>query len=319
VVSCACGITMAVGAVVIEYLLRASPAKEIAGGAVGALLGLAAGLPVALILQGWTAAPGFFPVLAAVIPAYLGMSIGASVGGRLLLPTPIEPARSRSALLRILDTSVIIDGRIADVADTGFLEGTLVIPRFVLAELQQVADSQDSLKRARGRRGLDVLQRIQTAGRMPVEILDDDFAGIREVDRKLVEMAKARRATLVTNDFNLNKVATLESVAVLNVNELANALRPVVLPGENMRVLVTKEGKEHGQGIAYLDDGTMVVVDNGRRAISKTVEVTVTSVLQTTAGKMIFARFEDRPQTQWQGAGVTSPAAATTAARIGAS
>jgi uncharacterized protein YacL len=275
---------------------------------------------MALILQGWTTAAGFFPVLAALLPTYLGLSIGASVAGRLRFSGPVEPtARSRTGLMRILDTSVIIDGRIADVAETGFLEGTLVIPRFVLAELQQVADSQDPLKRARGRRGLDILQRIQTARRLPVEILDDDFPGVREVDRKLIEMAKARQATLVTNDFNLNKVATLESVPVLNVNELANALRPVVLPGENMRVLVTKEGKEHGQGIAYLDDGTMVVVDNGRRAISKTVDVTVTSVLQTTAGKMIFARFDDRPQNQWQSAGATTAATATTAARIGAS
>jgi uncharacterized protein YacL len=275
---------------------------------------------MALILQGWTTAPGFFPVLAALLPVYLGVSLGSSVAARLRLSVPAETAaRPRTELMRILDTSVIIDGRIADVAETRFLEGTLVIPRFVLAELQQVADSQDPLKRARGRRGLDILQRIQTAGRMPVEILDDEFAGIREVDRKLVEMAKARQATLVTNDFNLNKVATLESVPVLNVNELANALRPVVLPGENMRVLVTKEGKEHGQGIAYLDDGTMVVVDNGRRAISKTVDVTVTSVLQTTAGKMIFARFEDRPQNHWPSASVASPTTATTAARMGAS
>ena len=199
-----------------------------------------------------------------------------------------------SAKPRILDTSVIIDGRIAEIAATGFVEGALLIPRFVLAELQQVADSSDSLKRARGRRGLDVLQRIQNERHMPVEIIDDDFAGSREVDRKLIEVAKARGAALVTNDFNLNKVASLEGVAVLNINALAGALRPVALPGEAMRVLVAKEGKEHAQGVAYLDDGTMVVVENGRRAISKTVDVTVTSVLQTTAGKMIFARLDDK-------------------------
>jgi uncharacterized protein YacL len=199
-----------------------------------------------------------------------------------------------SAKPRILDTSVIIDGRIAEIAATGFVEGTLLIPRFVLAELQHVADSSDGLKRARGRRGLDVLQRIQSERHMPVEIIDDDFSGSREVDRKLIEVAKARGAALVTNDFNLNKVASLEGVTVLNINALAGALRPVALPGETMRVLVAKEGKEHAQGVAYLDDGTMVVVENGRRAISKTIDVTVTSVLQTTAGKMIFARLEDK-------------------------
>jgi uncharacterized protein YacL len=204
-----------------------------------------------------------------------------------------EPLRT-SAKHRILDTSVIIDGRIAEIAATGFVEGTLLIPRFVLAELQQVADSSDGLKRARGRRGLDVLQRIQSERHMPVEIIDDDFSASREVDRKLIEVAKSRGAALVTNDFNLNKVASLEGVTVLNINALAGALRPVALPGEAMRVLVAKEGKEHAQGVAYLDDGTMVVVENGRRAISKTVDVTVTSVLQTTAGKMIFARLDDK-------------------------
>jgi uncharacterized protein YacL len=215
--------------------------------------------------------------------------------GSTFLARVTESAKS-ATMLRILDTSVIIDGRIAEIAATGFMEGTLLIPRFVLAELQQVADSSDGLKRARGRRGLDVLQRIQNEQHMPVQIVDDDFRGIHEVDRKLIEMAKARQASLVTNDFNLNKVASLEGVTVLNINALAGALRPVALPGEMMRVLVAKEGKEHGQGVAYLDDGTMVVVENGRRAISKTVDVTVTSVLQTTAGKMIFARFDDRAQ-----------------------
>jgi uncharacterized protein YacL len=300
---------IAVGEILLEATLRRVPAREITGAAFGALIGLATGLPLALMVDR-AAGSGFLPILAFLVPLYIGLSVGAATADGLRPATaPGEAPRTGKPNLRILDTSVIIDGRIADVVDTGFLEGTLVIPRFVLGELQQVADSQDPLKRARGRRGLDILQRIQTAHRLPVEILNDDFGGVREVDRKLIEMAKARQATLVTNDFNLNKVASLEGVAVLNVNELANALRPVVLPGEAMRVLITKEGKEQGQGIAYLDDGTMVVVDNGRRMISRTVEVTVTSVLQTTAGKMIFARFDDKPQAVWERQG-EAPAAA---------
>jgi uncharacterized protein YacL len=196
--------------------------------------------------------------------------------------------------LNILDTSVIIDGRIADIAETGFIQGGLAIPQFVLRELQMVADSADSLKRNRGRRGLDVLQRLQKMPQVAVEILDEDFPHVREVDMKLVELGKLYGSKVVTNDFNLNKVAQLHGVTVLNINELANALRPVVLPGEIMRVFILKEGKEYNQGVAYLDDGTMVVVDNARRLISKTIDISVTSVLQTTAGKMIFGRFDDR-------------------------
>jgi uncharacterized protein YacL len=195
---------------------------------------------------------------------------------------------------KILDTSVIIDGRIADVAETGFLDGVLVIPQFVLRELQMVADSADSMKRNRGRRGLDILQRIQKIPDLHVEILEEDFPNVREVDMKLIELAKLYDCKIVTNDFNLNKVAQLHGVEVLNINELANALKPVVLPGETMRVFILKEGKEYNQGVAYLDDGTMVVVDNARRMISKTIDITVTSVLQTTAGKMIFGRFDEK-------------------------
>jgi uncharacterized protein YacL len=196
--------------------------------------------------------------------------------------------------VNILDTSVIIDGRIADIAETGFLDGTLAIPQFVLRELQLVADSADSLKRNRGRRGLDVLQRLQKMPQLKVQILDQDFPHVRDVDMKLVELAKSFGCKVVTNDFNLNKVAQVHGVEVLNINELANALKPVVLPGEIMRVFVLKEGKEYNQGVAYLDDGTMVVVDNARRMISKTIDIAVTSVLQTTAGKMIFGRFDER-------------------------
>ena len=201
---------------------------------------------------------------------------------------PIKPT------FHILDTSVIIDGRIADIAETGFIDGGLAIPQFVLRELQLVADSADSLKRNRGRRGLDVLQRIQKMPQISVQILEEDFPHIREVDMKLVELGKLYKCKVVTNDFNLNKVAQLHGVTVLNINELANALKPIVLPGEIMRVFVLKEGKEYNQGVAYLDDGTMVVVDNARRLISKTIDISVTSVLQTTAGKMIFGRFDER-------------------------
>jgi uncharacterized protein YacL len=194
---------------------------------------------------------------------------------------------------KILDTSVIIDGRIADLCDTGFMDGTLVIPQFVLKELQLVADSADSMKRNRGRRGLDILQKVQKMSGVEVMISDPDYPEIREVDLKLIELARTLQGKIVTNDFNLNKVAQLRGVEVLNINELANALKPVVLPGEIMKVFILKEGKEYNQGVAYLDDGTMVVVDNARKMISKTIDVVVTSVLQTTAGKMIFGRYID--------------------------
>jgi uncharacterized protein YacL len=197
---------------------------------------------------------------------------------------------------KILDTSVIIDGRIADIAETGFLDGTLVVPQFVLQELQMVADSADSMKRNRGRRGLDVLQRIQKMPGVKVQIVAEDFPGVKEVDMKLIELARLYGCRIVTNDFNLNKVAHVRGVEVFNINDLANSLKPIVLPGELMRVFILKEGKEQNQGVAYLDDGTMVVVDNARRMISKTIDVSVTSVLQTTAGKMIFGKFDERFQ-----------------------
>ena len=194
---------------------------------------------------------------------------------------------------KILDTSVIIDGRIADISDTGFLEGILVIPNFVLNELQMIADSADSIKRNRGRRGLDILNKMQKDQSIMVKISDMDFADIHEVDAKLVKLAKIMNAKVVTNDFNLNKVAEFHGVQVLNINQLSNALKPVVLPGEEMRVALIKEGKDQNQAIGYLDDGTMVVVENGRRRLNDEVDVTVTSVLQTTAGRMIFTRLKD--------------------------
>jgi uncharacterized protein YacL len=226
---------------------------------------------------------------------YLGLVIGGRRSEWLdpgnLVALFRGPAPRRT--YRVLDTSVIIDGRIADVCETGFMDGTLVVPQFVLKELQMVADSSDSMKRNRGRRGLDILQKIQKMAGLDVMISDKDFPDVREVDLKLIELARALGGKIVTNDFNLNKVAQLRGVEVLNINELANSLKPVVLPGEIMKVFILKEGKEYNQGVAYLDDGTMVVVDNARKLIGKTIDVVVTSVLQTTAGKMIFGRFID--------------------------
>lgn len=194
---------------------------------------------------------------------------------------------------KILDTSVIIDGRIADLCDTAFIEGTLVAPQFILKELQLVADSSDSLKRQRGRRGLDILDHLQKSSQVSVVISEMDFPDIKDVDSKLIELAKHLDAKIITNDLNLNKVARLHGISVLNINELANALKPIVLPGESMKVFIIKEGKEKDQGVAYLDDGTMVVVDNSRRMIGQNIDITVTSVLQTTVGKMIFGRYNE--------------------------
>jgi uncharacterized protein YacL len=191
---------------------------------------------------------------------------------------------------KILDTSVIIDGRIADVAATGFLQGPLVVPRFVLRELQRLADGGDALRRNRGKRGFEVLERLQKLDRVTVQIVDDDVPEAPDVDTKLLELARRRRADVVTTDYNLNRVAGVSGVPVLNVNDLANALKPVVLPGEPLRVQVVREGKEPGQGVGFLEDGTMVVVDQGRRLVGQEVAVVVTSALQTSAGRMVFAR-----------------------------
>jgi uncharacterized protein YacL len=285
------------GAIVFfEARLRETEVTRLLGALIGGAVGLLLARTIGTALF-WanTSDPrvAFLHSLAVLVLPYLGLVIGARKGEWL------EPARL-AALFRaagpqkrykILDTSVIIDGRIADVCETGFLDGTLVIPQFVLKELQLVADSADSLKRNRGRRGLDILQKIQKMSGVEVAVSDIDYPEIREVDLKLIELARTLPGKIVTNDFNLNKVAQLRGAQVLNINELANALKPVVLPGEFMKVFILKEGKEYNQGVAYLDDGTMVVVDNARRMISKTIDVVVTSVLQTTAGKMIFGRY----------------------------
>jgi uncharacterized protein YacL len=297
-VGCALGLLV----VAVEWRVVRMSVERVRGAAVGLLVGAGIALVSAVVLTlhrpGYGAIAEFAPLLLLLIFGYVGTAVGVRKGD--LLGAGSRPSKAHESgnelPLKILDTSVIIDGRIADVAETGFLDGVLLVPQFVLRELQLVADSSDSAKRNRGRRGLDILQKIQKMAQVTVRIVEDDFPAIREVDLKLIELAKMNNGKIVTNDFNLNKVAQLRGVEVLNVNELANSLRPVVLPGETMRVFILKEGKEYGQGVAYLDDGTMVVVDNARRMISKTVDVTVTSVLQTTAGKMIFGKHDERVQ-----------------------
>jgi len=226
---------------------------------------------------------------------YIGLKIGFKKGEELHLSgwKLFSKNLPRSENTKILDTSVIIDGRIADIAETGFLEGTILIPQFVLSELQHIADSSDSVKRTRGKRGLEVLHNIQKQVNVDVRIVERDYPAIKEVDAKLIELAKEVRGKIITNDSNLNKVAELQGIEVLNINELTNSLKPVVLPGEEINVKILKEGKEMGQGVAYLDDGTMIVVDNGKKQMGKSVDVIVTSVLQTPAGRMIFARLKE--------------------------
>ena len=287
-----------------EYRVREITLKRLIGAAVGSLLGIAGAFLISLVLDkalaGDRATLPFVELAILLWMAYCGLVVGAHKGDMLNLAAlggVFGGETSTKQQFKILDTSVIIDGRIADIVETGFLDGVLVIPQFVLRELQMVADSADSMKRNRGRRGLDILQKIQKNPDLQVRIVEEDFPQVREVDMKLIELAKIYACKVVTNDFNLNKVATLHGVDVLNINELANALKPVVLPGETMKVFILKEGKEFNQGVAYLDDGTMVVVDHAKKLISKTIEITVTSVLQTTAGKMIFGRYDERIHT----------------------
>ena len=292
------GLLLALLAVGLELRLRDTAVTHMLGALIGGAIGLAIAKGIGAAV--FWADPGnervaFLHSFVLLLLPYLGLVVGGRKGEWL------EPARLVTLFraagperrYKILDTSVIIDGRIADICETSFIDGTLVIPQFVLKELQLVADSADSMKRNRGRRGLDILQKVQKMSGVEVIVSDADFPEVKEVDLKLIELARTLTGKIVTNDFNLNKVAQLRGVQVLNINELANALKPVVLPGEIMKVFILKEGKEYNQGVAYLDDGTMVVVDNARKMISKTIDVVVTSVLQTTAGKMIFGRYID--------------------------
>jgi uncharacterized protein YacL len=270
------------------------------GAIIGGLLGISCGLLFAYLLMlplrpvlGEERNIISFGVIA--VFGYGGLFLGLSRGKGISIAGIFRLFRGQGVEenLKVLDTSAIIDGRIADVCETGFLEGVFVLPQFILQELQHIADAADPMKRARGRRGLDILHKIQKMSRITVRIVDEDFPKIKEVDAKLVALAKLLNAKVITNDFNLNKVAELQGVSVLNINELANSLKPVVLPGETMKVFILKEGKEYNQGVAYLDDGTMVVVENARRLIGKNADVTVTSVLQTTAGRMIFSKLKE--------------------------
>ena len=300
------GAILGIGIVLFEIRLKQVSLKRLIGAAVGSILGIIGAFLISLVLgqasqtdlmKNYQSTFRYLEIALMLWMAYIGLVVGANKGEMLNLAAfggLFGGEKTAKHSFKILDTSVIIDGRIADIAETGFLDGILVIPQFVLRELQLVADSADSMKRNRGRRGLDILQRVQKMAELNVQILEDDFPHIRDVDMKLIELAKLYDCKIVTNDFNLNKVAQLHGVDVLNINELANALKPIVLPGETMRVFILKEGKEYNQGVAYLDDGTMVVVDNAKKMISKTIDITVTSVLQTTAGKMIFGRYDER-------------------------
>ncbi|HUJ19979.1 MAG TPA: PIN domain-containing protein [Bryobacteraceae bacterium] len=295
------GLFVGLGIIVFEMRMEKVSLKRLIGAAFGSVLGIFGAFLMSLVLSRVNVENSttlhFLQLLLLLWMTYVGLVVGANKGDMLNLSAlggVFGGEKGPKKAFKILDTSVIIDGRIADIAETGFLDGVLVIPQFVLRELQLVADSADSMKRNRGRRGLDILQRIQKMAHLNVQIVEDDFPHVREVDMKLIELAKIYDCKIITNDFNLNKVAQLHGVEVLNINELANSLKPIVLPGETMRVFILKEGKEYNQGVAYLDDGTMVVVDNAKRMISKTIDISVTSVLQTTAGKMIFGKFDDR-------------------------
>ncbi len=282
----------------VEFRVKRATLKTLIGAAVGSILGIVGAFLIGVLIsiQKEAAVSAdmqlFMTIALASFMGYIGLMVGAAKGEYIDISAlgGIFGDKDKNFDYKILDTSVIIDGRIADVAETGFLGGTIIIPQFILTELQQVADSSDSSKRQRGRRGLDMLQRLRNNPQLDIQIIETDFPKVKEVDLKLIELGQQLGGVVVTNDFNLNKVSELRGVSVLNINELANALKPVVLPGEAMKVFILKEGKEYNQGVAYLDDGTMVVVDNARKLIGNSAEIAVTSVLQTTAGKMIFGR-----------------------------
>ena len=300
-------------AVFVEAQLNKMPTHDVVAGAIGLLIGLIIANLLGYAFSKIPVVGEYIPVVFSIVLGYLGIHIMIKKRSELVgifdfIPkfmkemvkireakqaaAPKAPAveKNEQSSYKLLDTSVIIDGRIADICETGFLEGTLLIPVFVLEELQHIADSADALKRVRGRRGLDILQKIRQESRMKVKITEEDFEDIPEVDSKLVQLAQQVGGKIITNDFNLNKVAQLRGVEVLNINALSNAVKPVVIPGENMQVSIVKSGKEAGQGVAYLEDGTMIVVENGNRYMGENIEVEVTSALQTAAGRMIFAK-----------------------------
>jgi len=293
------GLFLAALTLLMEGRLKKIPLKNLLGSFIGLILGimvanLISNVFLSNLFNHQQIILPFYSLLYGVC-GYMGLRIGLRKGEEFHLPgwKLFSKNLPQSENTKILDTSVIIDGRIADITETGFVEGPLLIPQFVLSELQHIADSSDPIKRTRGKRGLEVLHHIQKQVNVDVRIVDTDYPMIKEVDPKLIELAKEVRGKIITNDSNLNKVAVLQGIEVLNINELANSLKPVVLPGEEMNVKILKEGKEMGQGVAYLDDGTMIVVDNGKRQMGRTIDVIVTSVLQTPAGRMIFARLKE--------------------------
>ena len=301
------GLLLAGFALLMEGRMKRVPLRNL----VGSFIGLILGIMVANLISN-ALFPNLFNNQQMILPlyglfygicGYIGVRIGFKKGDEFQMPgrKPFSRGLPQGENSKILDTSVIIDGRIADITETGFVEGPLLIPQFILGELQHIADSSDPVKRTRGKRGLEVLHHIQKQVNVDVRIVDTDYPSVKEVDSKLIELAKEVGGKILTNDSNLNKVAELQGIEVLNINELANALKPVVLPGEEMNVKILKEGKEMGQGLAYLDDGTMIVVDNGRRQIGKTIDVLVTSVLQTPAGRMIFARLKEEASRESKG------------------
>lgn len=297
-IGCFSGFLGGAAIIILEVVTRRASIRNLSAAVFGLIFGFFMAWLISSVLRLIPMDPRLYASLQIVfilIFCYLGMVI--SMRGKdefnIIIPYVKFARQDQKEDIVILDTSVIIDGRIADITDTKFIEGRLVIPRFVLRELQQIADSQDTLKRNRGRRGLDILNKIQKNDKIDVIIHEEDFPDIKDVDAKIVKLAQLLSGKVLTNDYNLNKIAELQSVPVLNINDLANALKPVVLPGELMDVRMTKEGKEYNQGVAYLDDGTMVVVDNSRHLIGQNIKVLVTSVLQTSAGRMIFAKLEN--------------------------
>ena len=295
----ASGIVLGYLVIKLEEKLKEIPLKIIIGTLVGVIMGLfVTNLFISkLLLTHAKDVPITLPIyiMLYVIMGYLGFRIGEKKSHTIdLSKLPLFGNIEGSEGNKILDSSVIIDGRIADICEAGFIEGVFVIPQFVLYEIQHIADLQDPVRKTRGRRGLDVLHRLQKQTHVKVKIVDIDFPKIKEVDSKLIALAKSLQGKIVTNDYNLNKVAELQGIRVLNMNELASALKPVILPGEQVSIRIVKEGKEQGQGIGYLDDGTMVVVDDSRKVIGKTVDIVVTSLLQTTSGRMIFGRLKEQ-------------------------
>ena len=296
-VGAAIGLGFAILTLLIEKIIRKVPLKVILGGTLGLLLGLSIAKLLGYTLSGMENNAVRIPifVILSVMFGYIGMVLGSIKVEEFNMPTfGLWPrGGKRGTPFKVVDTSVIIDGRILDICESGFMEGVLIIPQFVLQELQLIADSSDPVKRARGRRGLEILRKMQRNGDVDIKIVDQDFPNLHGVDSKLIALALDMHAKIITNDYNLAKVAELQGIQVLNINKLASALKPVVLPGEVLHLQIMKEGKEEGQGVAYLEDGTMVVVENASKYLGKEVDVSVTSVLQTTAGRMIFTTLKE--------------------------